>query len=374
MRKIIIVYGSDSYFNNLIPKTHRNLTDVAMQLDEDGKRVEMIHKIPGQPEEEPKHTSQKVRIRNFVVNADEYSSVQEHVVINFINFIAKLSITNMYIQNPPTHIHQQLISQYGDKDLISEKTQEYNQLTRESILRFHREYGNKIIGQPNAKEQILKAIFPVMENKQEKPVVIMFYGKSGLGKTETAQFLSEIIGGKLFRKQFSMFQNNEFASYLFGGRYDENSFAKDLLARDSNIILLDEFDKAYPVFHSAFYQLFDEGIFEDQNYKVRVKHSIIICTSNYQSIEEIRNQLGDPMYNRFDAVIRFNSLSDEDKVRIANDFIQANHSLHRILAEYKEKLLVSVKSCDNAREIQRLVKDTAALLEIRKICKTDFSG
>ena len=67
-----------------------------------------------------------------------------------------------------------------------------------------------------------------------------------------------------------MFQNNEFATYLFGGKYNEKSFAQDLLARRSNVILLDEFDKANPIFHSAFYQLFDEGIYEDTNFHAEV--------------------------------------------------------------------------------------------------------
>ena len=91
-----------------------------------------------------------------------------------------------------------------------------------------------------------------MNNVQCKPIVLLFYGNSGIGKTETAQFLTEQIGGKILRKQFSMYQNNEFANYLFGGKYNEKSFAKDLIARDSNVILLDEFDKAYFVFHSTF--------------------------------------------------------------------------------------------------------------------------
>lgn len=52
------------------------------------------------------------------------------------------------------------------------------------------------------------------------------------------------MGGKLLRKQFSMYQNNESANYIFGGRYNEKSFAQDLLARDSNVLLFDEFDKA----------------------------------------------------------------------------------------------------------------------------------
>ena len=37
------------------------------------------------------------------------------------------------------------------------------------------------------------------------------------------------MGGKLLRKQFSMYQNNESANYIFGGRYNEKSFAQDLI-------------------------------------------------------------------------------------------------------------------------------------------------
>ena len=77
----------------------------------------------------------------------------------------------------------------------------------------------------------------------------MFYGNSGIGKTETAKFLSRILGQKLFRKQFSMFQNVKFSEYLFGGNHAQSSFAKELLERSSNVILLDEFDKAANLFH-----------------------------------------------------------------------------------------------------------------------------
>ena len=55
--------------------------------------------------------------------------------------------------------------------------------------------------------------------------MLLFYGNSGIGKTETAQFLTEKIGGQILRKQFSMYQNNESANYLFGGKYNEKSFA-----------------------------------------------------------------------------------------------------------------------------------------------------
>ncbi|HBL6271067.1 TPA: AAA family ATPase, partial [Listeria monocytogenes] len=141
------------------------------------------------------------------------------------------------------------------------------------------------------------------------------------GKTETAKFISEIIGEPLFRKQFSMYQNSQFANYLFGGAHYEKSFAKDLLDRESNVLLLDEFDKAHPSFHSAFYQLFDEGIYEDQNYYLELKKSIIICTSNYLSLEEIEENLGSPIFYRFDKIIHFKELTSEEKNKIGQKIL-----------------------------------------------------
>ena len=74
--------------------------------------------------------------------------------------------------------------------------------------------------------------------------------------------------------------NNEF--------YSRNNFEY----YDEKTNIFDEFDKANPTFHNAFYEMFDEGIFRDINYKVNVENSIIICTSNYQSLTDIIKNLG----------------------------------------------------------------------------------
>ena len=132
------------------------------------------------------------------------------------------------------------------------------------------------------------------------------------GKTETAQFVNGLLGGTLLRKQFSMFHNEKFASYLFGGTHSEASFARDLLDRESGVILIDEFDKANSVFHSAFYQLFDGGAFEDKNYSIELGPSLIICTSNYGTEDEIRKALGDALYSRFDSLVHFKPLSKKE--------------------------------------------------------------
>ena len=320
MKKIEIFVGSDSAFEKIVPKSARNLSEMAAKLDDGNKKMDVFVNIPGQPEPKPKK-KKKPRVQDFVIHADEYCSVQEHVIINFINFIFQMSITNMYIQNPPKNIREQIYRTF-DKSIIHEKQQPYLEVSKEMIQTFNSQYSERVIGQERAKKKLLQAIYPLVDGKQSKPVVILLYGDSGLGKMESAQYMAELMGGKLLRKQFSMYQNNESANYIFGGRYNEKSFAQDLLARETNVLLFDEFDKALSVFHSAFYQLFDEGIYEDHNYKVVVNKAIIMCTSNYKTIDEIKEYLGLPIYNRFDSIIKFNDLSGIAKEKIAEREIE----------------------------------------------------
>lgn len=376
MNKVVVFYGSNRAFMEVLPKSYRNLTDVVMELDKESKNMILhIPELNGQKREPVDKEDKKLQVENFVINSDEYCGVREHVIINFANFIAKMDITNMYIQNPPTSISEQLHRIY-DTSMLQVIRQKYNCIDESIIRKFYKEYDKRIIGQTKAKTEILQAIYPLIAGKQKKPVTILFYGDSGLGKTETAQYLSELLSGKLFRKQFSMYQNNEFATYLFGGNYYEGSFAKDLLDRDSNVILLDEFDKSNPVFHSAFYQLFDEGIYEERNYKVNLDNAIIICTSNYKDEKEIKENLGNAIYNRFDSIIRFDELSDGSKEIIAKKNLEELETdyqevLDNLDEEIRLRLMNAVRGCSNAREIKRIIKDVLNLLAIRKMCEDE---
>lgn len=162
-----------------------------------------------------------------------------------------------------------------------------------------------------------------------------------------------------------MFHSNEFAPYLFGGRHTGDSLAKDLMERESSVILFDEFDKPNPLFHSAFYQLFDEGIYEDRNYRAEVKNAVIICTSNYASAEEARERLGAPLFARFDAVIEFRPLSDEALGAILAKSCREEAELltaeeREIISE--EELCASLRphvaaGGDGVRGVKRLVRE-----------------
>lgn len=366
MKKVVIFYGPRDEFKKIIPNNKaRNLTDLVMEIDSDSNTLKLEL-----PNSETKQ-KEKIKVTNFVVGSDEYTGVKEHVIINFINFLAKIEVENLYLHNPPLSISTQILNLYPDTDVIQHK---YKLLSENNIIDIYKAYGDKIKGQNNVCMKLLQALLPLTSGKRTKPVVILFYGDTGLGKTETAQLISDILGEKLFRKQFSMFQNNQFATYLFGGAHYERSFAKDLLDRESNVILLDEFDKANSTFHSAFYQIFDEGIYEDQNYHLELFQSIIICTSNYKSEDDIKSHLGKAIFSRFDAVIKFSSLSVEAKEQITT------MQYYKKLAEYDEenqkvivdsniydKLIQYTCQCNNAREISHLIEQTFSRVLLNKL-------
>ena len=127
---------------------------------------------------------------------------------------------------------------------------------------------------------------------------------------------------------------------------------------------MDEFDKPHPVFYSAFYQLFDEGVFSDKNYTLKMDNAIIICTSNFQSENQIREQLGDPIVSRFDAIIKFDDLPiDSIKELIKREFDNQYSSL-----EKEEKTIIDglnlldeifkvTNKLKNARQIKKVVRE-----------------
>ena len=358
MRKVHIFIGSLEKFQRKVPPDARNLTDVVMELDKDAKTFTIQMPDYKAPDKDPLY------VKSFVIYSNEYSGVREHVVLNFANFLAQMEIDDMYLQNPPLRITDQIIHIYPD--IVEYEYEKYPSITEDIIREINTEYPNDIIGQDEVKNKVLRSLYPLLDEDNKKPVVMLFYGASGVGKTETAQFIAKVMKGKLFRRQFSMYQNNEFATYLFGGTLYQGSFARDLLDRESNVILLDEFDKANPVFHSAFYQLFDEGIYEDQNYTVNIEKAIIICTSNYSSREEIKEKLGEAIYNRFDAIIGFKTLDVQSKQYLINKYI-SEYPQDLMSEEQLEILKNEALRCDNARAIKRLVKDTYSLLCVRKI-------
>lgn len=363
--KIFIYYGPLSHFEDVLPKEneYKTLQDIVYMLDEKSRQHFLIPQ--GSTPEEDKFSSCHV-----VARSNDYASLREHVIVNFTGLIELISPKCLHLHNPPARIAEQL----GRVFKIEIQSYEYPKINIDILRKINSEFSNRIVGQLDVKERLLSSLYPLTDEQCIKPVVLMFYGPSGVGKTETAYFINELLGGKLMRKQFSMFQNERFASYLFGGSHSDASFAHDLLDRDSGVILLDEFDKANAIFHSAFYQLFDDGVFEDKNYCVKLGSSVIICTSNYRSVDEIRDKLGDALFSRFDASIEFKKLSKYEIKQIIERLVdsrleklsESNRQLIRS-QEVKEKFFLHISEFDNVRSLGKLVDEAISLMLVRKV-------
>lgn len=307
---VTIFYGPTSEFEKTITESSNvlNLRDLVKLMDSTDSFVKWMDEKPEEP-------------YTLLGYGESFSSIREHFIVN-LPFILQQLINEDYIdicvlQNPPTSFTEGMKSIFGEE--LQEKRHEYKNINKQSLIEISKDFKSEIVGQDDALVEILSTLYPLLNSLDKKPVVMMFYGPAGVGKTETAKIInSSLKQGELLRQQMSMFQTAEFASYLFGGSIDAPSLAKDLIKRESNVILFDEFNRCSPYLYSAFFQMFDEGIFRDKNYEVSLKNSVIICTANFESIEEIFSTLGSPLFSRFDHFIAFKDLSVEAKKTLIN--------------------------------------------------------
>jgi ATP-dependent Clp protease ATP-binding subunit ClpA len=364
--KVTIYYGPSAWFDEQLGRREReSLLEIAYERDEALRRH--THVVEGQEAPAPEIPPRPTRV---VAESSDYASLDEHVITNFAGLIRGVNPKHLHLQNPPALVQQQLERSFS----TDVRRYVYPAVTLETLIGFRDGFANHLVGQTAVRESLLAALYPLTTKRRTRPVVLMFYGPSGVGKTETAQFVNDLLGGTLLRKQFSMFHNDKFASYLFGGTHSEASFARDLLDRESGVILIDEFDKANVVFHSAFYQLFDGGVFEDKNYTVQLGPSLIVCTSNYRSENEIREALGDALYSRFDALIRFEPLSPAEVRQVIDRLLGdrlsrlAEDERARLDVEQLKALLYPLANkSGNVRKLGKTVDEVISLILVRAI-------
>ncbi|MGO5544402.1 AAA family ATPase [Blautia sp. HCP3S3_H10_1] len=311
IERIEIYWGADKDFEKATASLEEvnYLVDVLNRINETDVNIRGIAASQSQPME----------VENLLIYTDDYGSVKEWVILGFSNNILKnlkINIKNLWLCNPPLKIYQDIVKNF-EKEIIKEHKTVYSRITVEDMRKIAEGFNDVVIGQPHVMEQSLASIYALRNSNRKRPVTLLFLGDSGIGKTETAKYISSCLGTDMVRIQFSMQQTNSAYQYIFGAEHGEDSLARELIRRKSNIILLDEFDKVSPAFYNAFYQMFDEGVFVDANYSVDVSRCIIICTTNYRTEEEAEKYLGTPIYSRFSKIVVFNPISVNDKLRIA---------------------------------------------------------
>jgi len=162
-----------------------------------------------------------------------------------------------------------------------------------TVLALQEHLGKRVIGQPHAMEIISQRVQTSRASLDDpnKPVgVFMLVGPSGVGKTETALALSDLLYGgehNLITINMSEFQESHTVSTLKGSPpgyigYGEGGVLTEAVRRRPySVVLLDEVEKAHPDVLEIFFQVFDKGNMEDgEGRQIDFKNNIIILTTN----------------------------------------------------------------------------------------------
>ncbi len=165
-----------------------------------------------------------------------------------------------------------------------------------ALLRFEADMSERIKGQGHALESVARGIRASkagLQNPNNPMGVFLFVGPSGVGKTECALAVADLLfGGDRFITTINMseFQEKHTVSRLIGsppgyvGFGEGGVLTEAVRQRPYSVVLLDEVEKADPEVMNIFYQVFDKGMLADgEGRVVDFKNTVIFMTSNLAS-------------------------------------------------------------------------------------------
>ncbi|HER44012.1 MAG TPA: ATP-dependent chaperone ClpB [Candidatus Eisenbacteria bacterium] len=232
---------------------------------------------------------------------------------------------------------------------------------REKILHLEQRISKRVIGQQEAIEAVSNAVRRSragLHNPDQPLGSFIFLGPTGVGKTELAKSLAEVLfddESNLVRIDMSEFMEKHAVSRLLGAPpgyvgYEEGGYLTEAIRRNPySVILFDEIEKAHPDVFNVLLQLLDDGRLTDSHgHTVDFKNTIVIMTSNLGnqflgekdrlSDEEISERMRAALrsffrpefLNRVDEIIVFRFLTRENIMKIVDVQIE---DLNERLAE-----------------------------------------
>jgi type VI secretion system protein VasG len=175
-----------------------------------------------------------------------------------------------------------------------------------TVIDLDKHLAKRVIGQDHAMQMIAKRIQTSragLDNPSKPIGVFMLAGTSGVGKTETALALAEVLYGgeqNVITINMSEYQEAHTVSSLKGAPpgyvgYGEGGVLTEAVRRKPySVVLLDEVEKAHPDVHEIFFQVFDKGVMEDgEGRRIDFRNTLILLTSNVGS-DLIMSMCSDP--------------------------------------------------------------------------------
>ena len=249
----------------------------------------------------------------------------------------------------------------------------------------------KVIGQNEAVLEVSKAIkiSKAGLTPKNKPIAsFLFSGPTGVGKTELAISLSEVLGVNFERFDMSEYMEKHALSRLVGAPpgyvgYEQGGLLTEAIKKHPySVLLLDEIEKAHPDLVNILLQIMDSATLTDNNgYKANFQNVILIMTSNIGASargvmgfnkdislsqnEELKSFFTPEFRNRLDAIVNFEHLTHENIKDIAIKFIkELNQDLKKkkITVELSQNALEHIakngySSEMGARPLKRYIQD-----------------
>ncbi|MFA5133947.1 MAG: ATP-dependent Clp protease ATP-binding subunit [Patescibacteria group bacterium] len=217
---------------------------------------------------------------------------------------------------------------------------------KEKLLKLEDAIRTRVIGQEEAVDAVSRALRRARAGMHQgkKPIAnFLFLGPTGVGKTELSKTIAEVYFGNesnMIRVDMSEYQEKSSAERMIGGNNETGFLTEAVRQKPFALLLLDEIEKAHPDILNLFLQVMDDGRLTDgKGRTVDFTNLIIIATSNAGSdfiaraveqgmaVPEIAEKLTSEklgqyfrpeFINRFDGVIVFKPLAQEEIVKIAD--------------------------------------------------------
>ncbi len=221
---------------------------------------------------------------------------------------------------------------------------------RERLRDLEGELAKRVFGQDAAIRTVARAVKLARAGLRsvERPIgSFLFAGPTGVGKTELAKQLANVLGVAFLRFDMSEYMESHTVSRLIGAPpgyvgFDRGGLLTDAVTQNPHaVLLLDEIEKAHPEVFNILLQVMDHGTLTDNNgRKADFRHVVLIMTSNVGAQDMSRRKVGfhegaalgdnDAAYKRFfspefrnrlDAKVDFGPLPREVMERIVDKLV-----------------------------------------------------
>ncbi len=266
---------------------------------------------------------------------------------------------------------------------------------RSKLKTIERDLKNVVFGQDAALEALAAAVKMARSGlgRADKPIgSFLFSGPTGVGKTEAAKQLANIMGIDLLRFDMSEYMERHAVSRLIGAPpgyvgFDQGGLLTEAITKKPHsVLLLDEIEKAHPDIFNVLLQVMDHGTLTDNNgRKADFRNTIIIMTTNAgaetmnkstigftnsrqqgDEMADIKRLFTPEFRNRLDAMVSFKPINEDVILRVVDKFLlqlETQLDQKKVDVTFTDALRkhLGKKGFDplmGARPMQRLIQDT----------------